>query len=123
STRPRPPRRERRACASPQRIEASGAGVSAGPVVTALRMRKSLRRDLADPRRPVGERTAPARAVARATARAEQVVAGAEEERAAPVGVVAAVSDVLARDPDGVAVHRGRAVVAPARALRVREVL
>src|SRR5947208_740217 len=54
-----------------------------------------LRRELADPRRPVGQRGAHARTVACATACAEQVVAGAaREERAAPVGVVAAARDV-----------------------------
>src|SRR6185437_15470779 len=77
---------------------------------------------LANPRRPVRERGPPARAVARATARAEQVVAGAAcEERAAPVDVVAGVGDVLAGDPDRVAIDRRRAVVAPACADAVRE--
>src|SRR5207302_1020411 len=86
--------------------------------------RFELGSQLADPRRPVGKRGARARAVARATARAEQVVASAaREERAAPVDVVASVSDVLARDPDGLAVDRSRPVVAPARADRVREAL
>src|SRR5204863_9281590 len=82
----------------------------------------SLRRQLADPRRPVGAGAARAGPVAGTTARAEDVVAGAaREERAAPVGVVAGAADVLAGDPDRVAVHGGSAVVAPPRADRVRE--
>jgi len=56
-----------------------------------------LRRQLADPRRPVRERRAYAGPMAGAPARPEQVVAGAaREERAAPVGVVTRVVDVLA---------------------------
>src|SRR5262249_24574487 len=85
---------------------------------------RALGGQLADPGRPVRGRGPRARAVARASARAEQVVAGAAgEERAAPVGVVAGVGDVLAGDPDRVAIDRRRAVVAPARADRVREPL
>src|SRR5215469_17486294 len=88
---------------------------------------QSLRRlggQLANPRGPVRERGPHTGTVARASARAEQVVAGAaREERAAPVGVVAGAGDVLAGDPDRVAIDRSCAVVAPARADRVREIL
>src|SRR5690242_6744235 len=99
---------------------ADGAGVAAGPIGSQSLRR--LGRQFADPRRPVRERGPHARAVARATAGAEQVVAGAaREERAAPVGVVAGVGDVLAGDPDRIAIDRRRAVVAPAGADRVRE--
>src|SRR5215472_15283834 len=105
-----------------KRRAANGAGVTAGPIGGEPLRR--LGRQLADPRRPVRERGPRAGAVARAGARAEQVVAGAtREERAAPVGVVAGVGDVLAGDPDRIAIDRRRAVVAPARADRVREVL
>src|SRR5690348_17260056 len=48
-----------------------------------------LRGELADPRSPVRERCAVTGAVVRATARAEQVVTGPAEERAAPRGVIA----------------------------------
>src|SRR2546422_699800 len=83
-----------------------------------------LRRQLADPRRPVGERGARARAMRCTAARTEQVVTGtADEERPAPVGVVARVSDVLAGDPDRLAVHGRCAVVAPTRADREGEPL
>src|SRR5919201_6765693 len=79
-----------------------------------------LRSELADPRRPVAERRSGTRAVARATAGAEQVVTGAaREERAAPIDVVAGTADVLAGEPDGVADDSGRPVVTPARARRV----
>ena len=67
-----------------------------------------LRRQLADQRRPVGERRAYARPMAGAPACTEQIVSGsAHEVRAAPVGVVTRVGDVLAGDPDRVAVHGG----------------
>src|SRR5262245_14115944 len=83
-----------------------------------------LGRQFANPRRPVRERGPRARAVARATARAEQVVAGAAgEERAAPIGEVAGAGDVLAGDPDRVAIDRRRTVVAPACADAAREPL
>src|SRR5947207_12356742 len=85
---------------------------------------RSLRSQLADPRRPVGERRSATGPVARAATRTEQVVAGpAHEERATPSGVVARVTDVLAGDPDGVAVHRSSAVVTPARPDRIGEPL
>ena len=75
--------------------------------VTKLTLR-TLWRQLADPRRPVGERRAYAGPMAGAPARTEQVVSGsAHEKRAAPVGVVAAVVNVLAGDPDRVAAHGG----------------
>src|SRR5919201_2128385 len=81
-----------------------------------------LRRQIADPRRPVGGRGTHARPVARATACPEQVVtAAAHEERAAPIGVVASVGDVLAGDPDRVAIDGRCSVVAPAGADRGRE--
>src|SRR2546423_6526943 len=83
-----------------------------------------LRSQLADPRRPVRERASPTGAMSGAATRPEQVVTGAaEEERAAPVGVVARVSDVLARDPDGIAVYCRGSVVTPARADGVGEPL
>src|SRR5438270_9448346 len=76
-----------------------------------------LRSELADAGRPVREGSTDARSVRRSAARTEQIVAGStREEGSAPVGVVARVRDVLARDPDRVAVDRGRAVVAPPRA-------
>src|SRR4051794_35228748 len=76
-----------------------------------------LRLQLADPRRPVRQAGTRAGPAACATARAQQIVAGAaHEERAAPRRVIARVGDVLAGDPDRVAVHRSSAVVAPARA-------
>src|SRR5205823_7916346 len=60
--------------------------------------------------------------VARATAGAEQVVSGsAREERPAPVGVVATLSDVLAGYPDRVAIHDCGAVVAPASTRRISD--
>jgi hypothetical protein len=84
-----------------------------------------LRRQLADPRVPVSERRSCAGAMAGSAARTEQVVASAaEEERTAPVGVVAGVSlGEFAGDPDRVAVHCSSAEVAPARADRKREPL
>src|SRR5215471_2980209 len=73
--------------------EADGAGVAASPIGSQSLRR--LGRQLADPCRPVRERGPHAWAVACAGAGAEQVVTGAAgEERAAPVGVVAAVGDV-----------------------------
>src|SRR5262245_66243839 len=97
------------------------AGGLAGPL--ASRRLRRLRGQLPDPRRPVGEGSAGARPVACASARPQQVVAGAaHEERAAPRRVVAVCGgDVLAGDPDRVTVDGGRAVVAPARPDRVRE--
>src|SRR5947209_17804128 len=75
-----------------------------------------LRGEHADPRRPVGECGARAGPMIGAAARTQDVVtAAAREERAAPVGVVAGVGDVLAGDPDRVPVPRGCAVVAPPR--------
>src|SRR6266404_3107958 len=60
--------------------------------------------------------------MAGSAARTEQVVAGStREERATPVGVVAGLGDVLAGDPDRVAVHGGRPVVTPAGAWRVAD--
>src|SRR6266487_2344803 len=79
------------------------ADITVGPVVKSHRFKsvttscEPLRRQLADPRRPVRERRAFARPMACATARPEQIVSGsAHEERAAPVGVGARVVDVLA---------------------------
>src|SRR5712691_8690228 len=97
-----------------------------GPALRPAPFRQSvalpLGRQLANPGRPVRDRGPRAWAVARATARAEQVVAGAAgEERAAPVGVVAGAGDVLAGDPDRVSVARRRPVVGPACADAVRE--
>ena len=58
----------------------------------------------------------------RAGAGPQQVIAGAaHEERAAPGGVVAAVRDVLAGDPDRVPIDGCGAVVAPARPRRVAD--
>src|SRR5438093_1284052 len=83
-----------------------------------------LRSELADPRRPVGEGRSGARPMRCAAAGTEQIVTGtAHEERSAPDGVVARVGDVLAGDPDRVAVHGRGAVVAPARAKGVGETL
>src|SRR2546426_7892004 len=79
-----------------------------------LRRLPVLRRQLADPCRPVGQRRPDAGPVACATARAQQVVTDAAKERATPGRVIARVSDVLAGDPDRVAVHSSGAVVAPA---------
>src|SRR5712691_13292260 len=97
-----------------------------GPALRPAPFRQSvalpLGRQLANPGRPVRDRGPRAWAVARATARAEQVVAGAAgEERAAPVGVVAGAGDVLAGDPDRVAVHGRCPVVTPAGARRVAD--
>src|SRR5689334_13398482 len=78
-----------------------------------------LRRQLANPGRPVGERGARARPMRCSTASAQQVVAASsDEEWPAPGGVIAGLGDVLTGDPDRVAVHSGRAVVAPAGARR-----
>src|SRR5690242_12575737 len=83
-----------------------------------------LRSELADPRRPVRKRGSWARPMARPAARPEEVVArAADEERSAPVGEVARVSDVLARDPHRVAVDCCGTVVTPARTDRIRELL
>src|SRR5690348_2333643 len=99
-----------------------GPALTAGPIGSQSLW--PLGRQLADTCRPVRERGPYAWAVAGAAAGAEQVVAGAaREERAAPVGVVAGVGDVLAGDPDRVAIDRRGAVVAPARTDGVREVL
>src|SRR6266498_1081574 len=93
------------------------ADLAVGPLVLAYSL--VLRSQLADPRRPVAERGPGAGPVARTGARAQQVVAGsAREERASPGRVVAGVGDVLARDPDRVAVHRSCTVVPPAWADR-----
>src|SRR5438552_15452943 len=83
-----------------------------------------LRGELADPRRPVGERGAGpwgSRRVGGSTcAGSQQVVTGAaREERAAPGRVVAGVGDVLAGDPDRVPVRGCCAIVAPPLARRV----
>src|SRR6266498_4960871 len=94
------------------------ADLAVGPLVLAYSL--VLRSQLADPRRPVAERGPGAGPVARTGARAQQVVAGsAREERASPGRVVAGVGDVLAGDPDRVAVHGCGAVVAPAGPRRV----
>ncbi len=91
--------------------------------ITKLTLR-TLWRQVADPRRPVGERRAYAGPMAGAPARTEQVVSGStRKERAAPIDVVTAIVDVLAGDPDGIAVHGGCAEVTPARAERVWVVL
>src|SRR4051812_4196492 len=65
----------------------------------------SLWRELDDARRPVAQRRA------RSSATPE---AGAESRYVS--GETAALRDVLGREPDGVAVDRGRSIVAPARA-------
>src|SRR5258707_8101048 len=57
--------------------------------------------------------------MAGAAACTEQVVACSTEEGASPVGVVAGLGDVLAGDPDRVAIDCGRPVVTPAGARRV----
>src|SRR5215467_7983053 len=83
-----------------------------------------LRGQPADAGRPVGERGTHTGPVTRATTRPQQVVACAAcKERAAPIVVVTGAGNVLAGDPDRVAVDCRRAVVAPARADRVREAL
>src|SRR4051812_21107420 len=96
-------------------------GRPCGPALLVFRLSGyALGRELADERRPVSNRCPGAGAASRAGTRAEQVVAGAaREERAAPGRVVARVPDVLAGNPDGVAVRRGSAVVAPARSRRI----
>src|SRR5205814_6971842 len=73
--------------------------------------------DLADARRPVAEGSAGSGSIRGSRAGAQKVVATPScEEWAAPCRVVASVRDVLARDPDRVAIDCGRAVVAPPRA-------
>ena len=82
--------------------------------------RPELWRQLADPRRPVAERSAQAGPMGWAGARTQQVVTGvASKERATPIGVAAGVGDVLAGDPDRVPVHGSRAVISPTRPRRV----
>src|SRR5690349_21243624 len=84
----------------------------------------TLRPQLADARRPVGDRGTDAVTVGRPATRTEQVVTGAaDEERPAPVGVAAGAADVLAGDPDRVTVDGSGAVVAPPGPNRVGEVL
>src|SRR5919199_936739 len=76
-----------------------------------------LRRELADARRPVAKgRTRAGGAGARGAGAQLVVARGGPEEATTPRGVIARVGDVLTGDPDRVAVHRGGAVVAPARA-------
>src|SRR6266511_1325756 len=94
------------------------ADLAAGPLVLASSL--VLRGQLADPRRPVAECGPRPGTVTCPGTGAQQVVAGsAREERAAPGRVVAGVGDVLAGDPDRVAVHGCGAVVAPAGPRRV----
>src|SRR5690242_35097 len=100
-----------------------GRGPACGRPSLHFRALVELRRQLADPRRPVGKRRSRPDGTRSAGTRTKQVVARTTVERAQPGGVVTRVGDVLAGDPDGVAVHRRRAVVTPTRALRVREVL
>src|SRR5207237_4640104 len=81
---------------------------------------RALGRQLADPRRPVAQRCTPAWPMARASTGTEQVIAAAAgKERTAPSGIGAGVRDVLTGDPDRVAVHGRRAVVAPASPRRI----
>src|SRR5207247_11220020 len=102
------------------------------------RLGEPLRRQLADPSGPVGERGPRTRRVRRAgryravrredhrpaCAGTEQVVSGAaKEERTAEVGVAARMGNVFAGDPDGIPVNCRSAVVTPARADRVRKAL
>src|SRR5258708_26713075 len=78
-----------------------------------------LRRKLADPCRPVAERGARAGSMGWTGARSQQIVpAAAKKERATPIGVDAAVGDVLAGDPDLVPVHATRANISPTRPRR-----
>src|SRR5215475_9039376 len=82
----------------------------------------TLRYELADSRRPVAERRPPARPVRRTTACAQQIVTGAaDEEWTAPLGVIARLRDVFARDPDRLAVDSCGPVIAPARPRRVAD--
>src|SRR5919202_2050214 len=81
-----------------------------------------LRRELADARRPVAKgRTRAGGAGARGAGAQLVVARGGPEEATTPRGVIARVGDVLTGDPDRVAVHRGGAVVAPARSGRVAD--
>src|SRR5205809_5775142 len=89
-----------------------------------LAVRAGLWHELAYPGRPVSERRAqPGGAGRRGTGAKLVVTAGRPEEAPSPCGVVARVGDVLAGDPDRVAVNGRRTVVAPARADGVREPL
>src|SRR5438477_6554456 len=76
----------------------------------------TLRSDLADASRPVAECSACSWKIRRTRASAQEVVtASTSEERATPRCVVAAMSDVFARDPDRIAIDCGGAVVTPTR--------
>src|SRR5689334_3614610 len=56
------------------------------------------------------------------TTRTEQVVAGsADEERTAPISIVATTGNILAGDPDRVAIDSRCTIITPARANWVRE--
>src|SRR4029077_7515131 len=106
---------------SPYMVDAKR-GPALRPALLLLRFSSRLWRELADPCRPVAERSPCSRPVGRTGARAEQVVAcTTREERAAPGRVVTRVSDVLTRDPDRVPDHCGRAVVTPAGPWRVAD--
>src|SRR5580765_3690657 len=97
-------------------------GPALRPALQLLRFSRRLRRELADPCRPVAECRTCTRSMRGTATRAEQVVACAtREERAAPGDVAARLGDVLARDPDRVPDHGCRAVIAPAGAWRVAD--
>jgi hypothetical protein len=94
--------------AIPGSREGSQWGRRCGPAPLGSQSLQPLGCQLADPRRPVRERGPKARAVARAAARAEQVVAGACHERAAPVGVAAGAGRTCLASGGGVVSGSGR---------------